>query len=69
MAATRCAGAVRSPHEHDDEPLSCVIVELGRLVECTVNRAVAPHWLTVSQYLALESIAREPGVSCAQLVA
>lgn len=49
------------------EPLPSAIVELGRLVERRMHRALSEHGVTAGQYMALVHIERCPGISRADL--
>lgn len=49
------------------EPLPTAIVELGRLLERRIHRAVSAHGVTAGQYMALTHIGGRPGISRADL--
>jgi DNA-binding MarR family transcriptional regulator len=49
------------------EPLPSVIVELGRLLERRIHRAMSEHGVTVGQFMALTHIGGRPGISRADL--
>ena len=49
------------------EPLPSAIVELGRLVERRMHRAVSDHGVTAGQFMALVHIGECPGISRADL--
>jgi DNA-binding MarR family transcriptional regulator len=49
------------------EPLPSAIVELGRLVERRMHRALSDHGVTAGQFMALEHIGGCPGISRADL--
>lgn len=50
-----------------NEPLPSAIVELGRLVERRMHRAMSDHGVTAGQFMALEHIGGCPGISRADL--
>jgi DNA-binding MarR family transcriptional regulator len=60
MAMKRPVGPVR-------EPLTCVLIKLGHLLEQQMNRELADEKLGVNQYLALIYIASHPKISRAEL--
>jgi DNA-binding MarR family transcriptional regulator len=49
------------------EPLPSAIVELGRLIERRMHRALSDHGVTTGQYMALGHIGGRPGISRADL--
>jgi DNA-binding MarR family transcriptional regulator len=50
-----------------DDPLPCVIAKLGRLLERRIQRGLADHDISASQFVALGYIAMHPGISRADL--
>lgn len=48
-------------------PLASVVVELGRLLERRINRALDERNVTAGQFIALAHLARCPGMSRAEL--
>lgn len=49
------------------QPLPTVVIELGRLLERRLHRAVVAHDMTANQFMALMRIANHPGISRADL--
>lgn len=49
------------------EPLICVLVKIGHLLEQQMNRELAHENLGANQYLALAYVARHPKISRAEL--
>jgi DNA-binding MarR family transcriptional regulator len=50
-----------------DEAWSCVAVKLGRLIERRMQAALAPYGITPGQFIALNHVAQNRGISRADL--